>query len=110
MAVERAFEKYINFEQERQAFNKFQGVAEISVDFLDNQIITDVFTLRNYESETIVTVIRKDDLYGRNISIGTKRLYNLLEAMRAKYDAGWTKADFEQYGEYEFAEYLTMFR
>lgn len=101
----RNFDKYINFEQERQAFNKFQGTAEILVDFSDNEIITDVFNLRNYESEAIVPVVLKDNLYGSD-RIGKERLYDLLEAMRAKRDEGWTCEDFAIYGVYEFAEYL----
>lgn len=106
MVAEKNIGKYINFEEERLVFNQFQGVAEISVDFSDNTIIADVLHLRDYESETIVSVMFKDNLYGRNDTVSRNRLYDLLEAMRAKYDAGWTREDFEIYGSHEFAEYF----
>ena len=102
--MERNFGKYINFELERVAFNEFGGKASISVDFSDNMIITDCGTMRDYESDTIVTVVFKDDFQKQKI-ITRSRLFNLLEAMQAKYNDGWKRADFEQYGEYEFAEY-----
>jgi len=102
--TERNFEKYINFEQERVAFNEFGGKASISIDFSDNEIITDCGTMRDYERNTIVTVVFKDD-FQQHKTISKSRLFDLLEAMQVKYNAGWTRADFEHYGEYEFAEY-----
>lgn len=102
--TERNFEKYINFEQERVAFNDFGGKASISVDFSDNEIITDCGTMRDYESNTIVTVVFKDD-FQQQKTISSSKLFYLLEAMHVKYYEGWKRADFEQYGEYEFAEY-----
>ena len=102
--MERNFEKYINFEQERVAFNQFGGKASISVDFSDNEIITDCGTMRDYESDTIVTVVFKDD-FQQQKTISRSRLFDLLEAMCKKYDDGWTRLDFEQYSQYEFAEY-----
>ncbi|KYG88970.1 hypothetical protein A0U40_14840 [[Bacillus] sp. KCTC 13219] len=98
--------EYINFEEERLAFNKYQGTAEISIDFSDNTVIADIHTLRDYESETIVSVVTKGNLHGRDYTISRDRLYKLLEAMRAKYEDGWTREDFEIYGVYEFAEYF----
>lgn|GEM_PF-3756777 len=107
--MERNFEKYTNFEQERVAFNEFGGKASISVDFSDNEIITDCGAMHNYESDTIVTVVFKDNFQQQKV-ISRSRLFDLLEAMRVKYNNGWTRADFEQYGEYEFAEYHTVIR
>ena len=100
----RHYSKYKNFEDERKAFNDFSGKASISIDFADNEIITDVHQMVDYEVDTIVTVLFKGE-QSANKRIGKERLYDLLEAMRLKFESGWTRKDFETYGDYEFAEY-----
>lgn len=103
--VMRDYSKYINFEEERVNYNKFNGKASISVDFADNEIITDVHQMRDYEANTIMLVCFKDDFTGGE-RIGKERLYDLLEAMRDKFESGWTKDDFEMYGVSEFARFF----
>lgn len=101
----RNYEKYLNFESELENYNKFDGKASISIDFSDNEIITDIHQMRDYDSETIITVCFKDGS-PRPIYFTKERLYDLLEAMRKKYDEGWTKEDFEMHGIFEFAKYF----
>lgn len=93
-------------EDARKEFNNWQGKAAIYADFSDNTAWCRVGDLPSYHSDTVVTVVFKGDLHGRNDRFGVERLNDLLTAMIGKYNEGWTKDDFEMYGSHEFAEYL----
>lgn len=101
----RDYAKYPNIDEALEAYNNFDGKASISIDFADNELITDVHQMRDYEVATIVTACFKDDSPG-NYLISKAKLFDLLEAMSVKWYSGWTKEDFEMYGVSEFAKFF----
>lgn len=71
-------------------FSRWQGKAVIMVDTSDGDVWTDVFAsgtdFKQYHSDTVFSLHRKDDLHGRNGKITAKVIKELLEAEAYKYD------------------------
>lgn len=69
-------ELFAGLEEARKDFNRWQGEAQIKIDFEDMTAWTDVVR-KDYESNTIFTLIEKDDLHGRDDKYG----FEVMEAM-----------------------------
>lgn len=58
--------KFEGMELAVKQFNGYQGIAVIFVDFDDNTAWCDLLDIPTYHSDSIVGIVSKDDLYGRN--------------------------------------------
>ncbi len=97
-------ELFKGLEESRLQFNKYQGKARIYIDFEDMTAWCKVQELPSYHSDSIIRLVGKDDLHGRNDIYGTERLNELAEAKLDKHKKGWEKENLED--DYAFAEYF----
>ena len=66
--------KFEGLKKAREEFNNWQGNATIFIDCEDMSAWCDVFDIPNYHADSIVRLIGKDDLYGRNDCFGLQTL------------------------------------
>lgn len=100
-------ELFKGLEQACKEFNNWQGKACIFIDFDDMNAWCEVFECRNYHSEEIVTLVRlvsKDDLYGRNDRYSLQILNDVAKAKLFDYKAGVDLLEISD--DYRYAEIL----
>lgn len=84
-------------------YGNYQGCARIMIDLADGEVWTDVFTSTNsfedYHAETIICVLGKDDLHGRNGKVSAEKLEKycnkLIELYRNILSGRWEMWELE---------------
>lgn len=97
-------ELFKGLEEARVEFNNWQGNAVIFIDFEDMTVWTDVFEIPTYHSDSIVSLISKDDLYGRNDRYNYMVLEKLAKTKHKDYKEGFAHWQIED--DYRYAEVL----
>jgi hypothetical protein len=97
-------ELFKGLEEAKNNFNKWQGKARIHLDIEDMTAWCEVNEITSYSSTSIIRLVGKDDLYGRDDKFAYTKLVNLADAKLTRHKEGWSKSELDD--DYRFAEYL----
>lgn len=85
--------KFEGLKEAVQEFNKWQGHATIMVDFSDNTAWRNAYASdqewTEYDSDTIVKLVSKDNLSDRNEKYSYEKMEQLASAKKEKFDDEW---------------------